>query len=114
MLKSYSRHYATPVLALAQLSRKIEERKGKDAKPLLSDLRESGAIEQDADLVTFIYVPEDLNANTSNVDNRESRNALNIEYIIAKHRNGSTADISLVFHKETSKIFESNPFKKPN
>ncbi len=102
MLKLISRNINTPLIALAQLSRKIEERKksnDENARPILSDLRESGSIEQDADLVTFLYIK---NQNTQN--NQDSKTKIPyilqpITYIIEKNRNGSTGEINLIFNK---------------
>ncbi len=108
MLKSFAREIETPIIAIAQLSRKIEERRGATGRPLLSDLRESGAIEQDADLVTFLYreeKPQDPNSPQQVMSEVDSRK---IEYIISKHRNGSTADIPLIFDKSTGKFIEYN------
>ncbi len=108
MLKSFAREIETPIIAIAQLSRKIEERRGATGRPLLSDLRESGAIEQDADLVTFLYreeKPQDPNSPQQAMAEVDSRK---IEYIISKHRNGSTADIPLIFDKSTGKFIEYN------
>ncbi len=103
-LKSLARDLKTPIIAVAQLSRKIEERKGSDKKPILSDLRESGSIEQDADLVTF------LDYDRSNVDESNSNNVIKkyesivvVDFIIAKHRNGATGEIKLAFDKSCGK-----------
>ncbi|HEY7779356.1 MAG TPA: replicative DNA helicase [Ktedonobacterales bacterium] len=86
-LKSLARELNVPVLALAQLSRAVESRTEK--KPQLSDLRESGSIEQDADIVMFIYRDEVYNPET------ERKNIADI--IVAKHRNGPVGQISLFF-----------------
>lgn len=94
-LKAMARELECPVIALSQLSRAVEQRKG---KPMLSDLRESGAIEQDADIVAFIH-REDY----QNKEMEEQTNGLT-EIIIAKHRNGATADINLVFEKQYSRF----------
>lgn len=94
-LKAMARELECPVIALSQLSRAVEQRKG---KPMLSDLRESGAIEQDADIVAFIH-REDY----QNKEMEEQTNGLT-EIIIAKHRNGAPADINLVFEKQYSRF----------
>jgi replicative DNA helicase len=88
-LKGIARELNVPVLALAQLSRAVEGRQNK--VPQLSDLRESGAIENDADVVMFIYRDEVYNPET------ERRNIADI--IVAKHRNGPVGEVSLYFHK---------------
>jgi replicative DNA helicase len=82
------------VLALSQLSRAVETRPGQSKRPILSDLRESGAIEQDADLVLFIYRPEYYK-----IDEFEdgTSTAGVSEVIIAKHRNGAVGDVKLKF-----------------
>jgi replicative DNA helicase len=90
-LKILARELNVPVIALSQLSRKVEERK--PPKPVLSDLRESGQIEQDADLVMFIYRDEYY-------EREESEDPGTCEVIIAKHRNGALGDVKLTFQHE--------------
>ena len=79
-----------PVIALSQLSRGVEQRT--DKKPMLSDLRESGAIEQDADIVAFLHC---------NDEEKEKDDSL-MEFVIRKHRNGPLKDIPLLFRRATS------------
>lgn len=98
-LKMIARELKVPVIALSQLSRSVEKRDNK--RPVLSDLRESGAIEQDADIVSFIH-REDYQDPKKEA---ETQGATDI--IIAKHRNGALADIRLVFLKQYSKF--ANP-----
>ena len=98
-LKMIARELEVPVLALSQLSRSVEKRDNK--RPVLSDLRESGAIEQDADIVSFIH-REDYQDPKKEA---ETQGATDI--IIAKHRNGALADIRLVFLKQYSRF--ANP-----
>jgi replicative DNA helicase len=93
-LKGLAKELNVPVLALAQLSRSVEQRDKK--RPIMSDLRESGSLEQDADLVMFIYRDEYYN--------RDSEKKGIAEIIIAKHRNGPTGYIELGFLKEYTKF----------
>jgi replicative DNA helicase len=85
------------VLAISQLSRSVESRQ--DKRPILSDLRESGALEQDADVVIFIYRDEMYNENT------ERQNIADI--MVSKHRNGPTGTVSLYFKKELAQFREA-------
>lgn len=94
-LKTLAMELHIPVIALAQLSRAVEGRE--DKRPLMSDLRESGSIEQDADIVSFLYRDDYYNKEARNDDNTSIS-----ELIIAKHRNGPTATIELLFKKNTS------------
>ncbi|WNG28693.1 replicative DNA helicase [Cystobacter fuscus] len=101
-LKQLSKELEVPIIALSQLSRKVEERKG--GKPMLSDLRESGAIEQDADVVMFIH-REDQGEGEGGGEVRTS-SAIPVQLVIAKQRNGPIGDIDLVFLAEYTR-FES-------
>ena len=94
-LKILAMELNIPVIACAQLSRTVEGRD--DKKPLLSDLRESGSIEQDADIVAFLF-REDYYDKEKAIDENTSK----AELIIAKHRNGPTKDIDLIYHRNTS------------
>ena len=97
-----------PVIALSQLSRRVEERK--PAKPMLSDLRESGSIEQDADVVMFIYRDEYYkNANDEEEQAEKAANKGEAEIIIAKHRNGPVGTVKLLFQGSITKF--KNPIK---
>jgi replicative DNA helicase len=94
-LKALAKELNVPVIALSQLSRAVETR-GSSKRPLLSDLRESGAIEQDADIVSFIYRPEYYKIEEWD-DDEQSPTEGQAEFIIAKHRNGSLENIRLKF-----------------
>jgi replicative DNA helicase len=94
-LKSLAKELDIPIIALSQLSRAVETRGG-TKRPLLSDLRESGAIEQDADIVSFIYRPEYYGMDEWD-DNDKTPAEGQAEFIISKHRNGGLGNIRLKF-----------------
>jgi replicative DNA helicase len=101
-LKAIAKELNVPIIALSQLNRSVETRAG-DKRPQLSDLRESGAIEQDADLVIFIHRPEKYG-----ITEDENGNSLIgvAEIILAKHRNGATEDVRLRFRNEEAKFYD--------
>ena len=93
-LKALARELNVPIIALSQLSRSVESRQSK--KPMLSDLRESGSLEQDADIVSFLYREDYYNPETDNKNITE--------VIVAKHRNGPVDTVRLFFHKQFTRF----------
>jgi replicative DNA helicase len=104
-LKAIAKELDVPIIALSQLNRSVESREGK--RPQLSDLRESGAIEQDADMVMFIHRPEYYGI-TEDDEGNSLRNVA--EVIIAKHRNGAVGDVRLTFRKELAKFMDMEEY----
>lgn len=102
-LKVLARELETPVLALSQLSRAVEQRH--DKRPILSDLRESGSVEQDADLVAFIYRDEYYNPETAEEDGTAGL----AEVLVAKHRNGPTGVVKLAFVRRNVRFSDIAP-----
>ncbi len=98
-LKAVARELSVPVVALSQLSRAVESRT--DRRPMLSDLRDSGAIEQDADMVLLLYRPGYYDRKDG--DDEDPR----AEVIVAKHRNGPTGTVNLIFRKEFAQFVNS-------
>ena len=101
-LKGLARELDITILALSQLSRAPEQRPGKEKRPIMSDLRESGAIEQDADVILFLYRPI--------IYSRSEDDAGKAELIIAKQRNGPTGTVHLTFEAIYTK-FENASFR---
>lgn len=100
-LKVLAKEMDMPVIALSQLSRAIEQR-GANKRPMLSDLRESGSIEQDADIVMFI----DRSMNEVEAESDGRPDLGQAQLIVAKHRNGATRDIDLAFNPEFTKFMD--------
>lgn len=100
-LKTLARELNVPVLAAAQLSRAVEQRS--DKKPMLSDLRESGSLEQDADIVMFIHKKDEIPD--------ESANTQLVDLMVAKHRNGPTRNIEMIFIKDLAQFFNAATIK---
>ncbi|MDU8886130.1 replicative DNA helicase [Yeosuana sp. MJ-SS3] len=110
-LKALAKELNIPVIALSQLSRAVETRGG-SKRPLLSDLRESGAIEQDADIVSFIYRPEYYKIDEWD-DEERSPTEGQAEFIVAKHRNGGLDSIRLKFIGHLGKFDNLDDFDSP-
>ena len=101
-LKAIAKELNIPIIALSQLNRSVETRGG-NKRPQLSDLRESGAIEQDADIVSFIHRPEYY----GHTEDEDGNSLIGIaEIIVAKHRNGSVDDVRLRFQKEGARFLD--------
>ncbi len=101
-LKAIAKELDLPVIALSQLNRSVEMRSG-DKRPQLSDLRESGAIEQDADIVAFIHRPEKMGI-TEDAEGNSTKGLA--ELILAKHRNGAVTDVELRFREQFARFEE--------
>jgi replicative DNA helicase len=95
-LKQMARAFDVPIILLSQLSRAVEQRQ--DKRPMMSDLRDSGSIEQDADIIMFLY--------RDDYYNKESEKKNIVEVNLAKHRNGPTGSIELLFRKEYGKFLD--------
>ena len=103
-IKAIAKELNIPIIALSQLSRQVEMRAG-DKRPQLSDLRESGAIEQDADIVCFIHRPEKFGI----MQDEEGNSTQGLgQIIIAKHRNGALEDVNLRFRAEFARFEEQD------
>jgi len=110
-LKALAKELDVPVIALSQLSRAVETRGG-SKRPILSDLRESGAIEQDADIVSFIYRPEYYKIDEWDDEERTPTQG-QAELIVAKHRNGGLDNLRLKFIGALGKFDNLEDFDSP-
>src|SRR5204863_9116621 len=100
-IKSLAKELSVPVIVLSQLNRELE--KDKNRKPRMSDLRESGAIEQDADLVGLLYKPSSGDDDEGG-GGGEEQDAVPVNLLIAKQRNGPTGDVNLTFLKSYTRF----------
>ncbi|MFC1678800.1 replicative DNA helicase [Elusimicrobiota bacterium] len=105
-LKELAKDLQVPVLALSQLNRRVDDRTRSDGRPLLSDLRESGALEQDADLVAFIYREGSYKTDQPGLENAA-------ELIVAKHRNGPVGTVKLVYLKNFTRFENLSRVEEP-
>jgi replicative DNA helicase len=103
-LKEMAREFKVPVIACAQLSRQVETRE--DKRPIMADLRESGSIEQDADIVSFLY--------RDDYYNKESTRQGQVDVIFAKHRHGPTGDVALFFNRQCSSFSDLDTVHVPD
>ena len=115
-LKGLAKELDIPIIALSQLNRNVENRGGEKSgiegkKPQLSDLRESGAIEQDADMVCFIHRPDYYKIYEDPVTKKDLRGVAQV--IIAKHRNGATGDVNLRFKSEYARFMNEEDLIQP-
>ena len=110
MLKGLAREIGAPVIALSQLSRGVESRQ--DKRPMMSDLRESGSIEQDADIVSFLYRDDYYNRGEGEEGDASQLDTSEVELLIAKHRNGPTGTAKLIFNKKYSKFLDQENFDR--
>lgn len=115
-LKGLAKELDIPIIALSQLNRNVENRGGEKGgiegkKPQLSDLRESGAIEQDADMVCFIHRPDYYKIYEDPVTKKDLRGVAQV--IIAKHRNGATGDVNLRFKSEYARFMNEEDLIQP-
>jgi replicative DNA helicase len=101
-VKSLAKELNVPVIVLSQLNRELE--KDKNRKPRMSDLRESGSIEQDADLVGLLYKPSSGDDEDSGAGGGEEQDAVPVNLLIAKQRNGPTGDVHLTFLKSYTRF----------
>ncbi|MBI5545418.1 MAG: replicative DNA helicase [Deltaproteobacteria bacterium] len=103
-LKALAKELSLPIIALSQLNRKVEERKGTKSKPMLSDLRESGAIEQDADVVMFIHREQEDSEEGGGGPPPPGGQGLEVELVVAKQRNGPTGSVPLLLFSEYTRF----------
>lgn len=103
LLKTIAREFNLPIIALSQLSRNVENRI--DKKPILSDLRESGSIEQDADLVLMLHRNQFIHKDDFTEVKSQKLESDQIELILAKHRNGPTGTVKLQFDEKRMKFY---------
>lgn len=106
-LKKLAKELHVPVIALSQLSRGVEQRQ--DKRPMLSDIRESGSIEQDADVVAFLYRDDYYNDDNEDEDATEDTNAGEVEVIVGKNRSGPRGTVKLLFVKSYNKFAAISP-----